>query len=63
VNQGAADRPALSLINAEELARIEELIAARTYPEKWDGTEPHGDVWLPEYLADGSIQPLLFDEF
>jgi DNA sulfur modification protein DndC len=63
VNQLADGQPELSLINAEELARIEELIAARTYPEKWDGTEPHGDVWLPEYLADGSIQPLLFDEF
>ena len=63
VNRGAAGQPELSLINALELARIEELIAARTYPEKWDGSEPLGDEWLPEYLADGSIQPLLFEEF
>jgi DNA sulfur modification protein DndC len=55
-------KPQMSLINAEELARIEELIAANTYPEKWDGTEHRGDEWLPEILPDGSVQPLLFDE-
>jgi DNA sulfur modification protein DndC len=56
------DQPEISLINPEELARIEELIAASTYPEKWDGTEHLGDEWLPEILPDGSIQNLLFDE-
>lgn len=56
----AYDQPPISLINAEELARIHELIAAKTWPEKWDGTEHRGDEWLPEILADGSIQPLLF---
>ncbi|MBF2086293.1 phosphoadenosine phosphosulfate reductase family protein [Thermoleptolyngbya sp. C42_A2020_037] len=63
VNQVAErlGRSPISLINDEELARIEELIAAGTYPDKWDGTEPHGDEWLPEILPDGSIQPLLFD--
>lgn len=55
-------KPEISLINDEELARIEELIAANTYPEKWDGTEHRGDAWLPEILPDGSIQPLLFNE-
>jgi DNA sulfur modification protein DndC len=54
-------KPALNLINAEELARIEVLIAAKTYPERWDGTEHLGDEWLPEILPDGSIQNLLFD--
>lgn len=65
VNQAARrdNRPTISLINDEELARIEELIAANTYPEKWDGTEPRGDEWLPEILSDGSIQLLLFDKF
>lgn len=56
-------KPELNLINDEELARIEELIAANTYPERWDGTEHRGDEWLPEILPDGSIQPLLFDQF
>ena len=65
VNQMAIDqnRPLISLINQEEHDRIEELIAANTYPEKWDGTEHRGDEWLPEILPDGSIQPLLFDRF
>lgn len=55
-------KPEISLINDEELARIQELVAANTYPERWDGTEHRGDELLPEILPDGSIQPLLFDE-
>jgi len=62
VNAGAAQagQPEICLINAEELARIHELIAAETWPEKWDGTEHRGDEWLPDILPDGSVQPLLF---
>ncbi len=52
---------AISLINPEELARIQELIAANTWPKKWDGTEARGDAWLPSILPDGSIQPLLWE--
>lgn len=59
----AQNRPPISLINDEELARIEELIAASTYPEKWDGSEPTGDVMLPEIFPDGSVQPLLFEQW
>jgi DNA sulfur modification protein DndC len=55
-------KPELSLINAEELARIEELIASNTFPDRWEGTEHRGDDWLPEILPDGSIQNLLFDD-
>ena len=54
------EQPTVDLINDEELVRIRELIAAKTWPEKWDGTEHRGDEWLPEILPDGSIQPLLF---
>jgi DNA sulfur modification protein DndC len=57
----ACGQPPLSLINGEELARIQALIAAKTWPEKWDGTEHRGDEWLPDILSDGSIQPLLFE--
>ncbi len=62
VNAAASEvgQPAICLINPEELARIRELIAAQTWPEKWDGTEHRGDEWLPEILSDGSVQPLLF---
>ena len=56
------DQPIVSLINDEELARIRELVAANTWPEKWDGTEHRGDEWLPDILSDGSVQPLLFGQ-
>lgn len=59
----AAERlgqPKVVLINDEELARIEELIAANTWPDKWDGTEPVGDTVLPEIRRDGTTLPVLF---
>lgn len=39
----AQSRPQLSLINDEEQDRIEELIAADTWPQGWDGDEIRGD--------------------
>lgn len=56
----ALGRPLINLINDEELARIEELIEANTWPQKWSGEEELGDKMLPDILTDGSIQPLLF---
>lgn len=59
----AADRlgrPRVDLINAEEEARIRELIAARTWPQGWDGDEPTADTPMDQINADGSVQPLLF---
>lgn len=53
-------RARVDLINAEEEARIRHLIAAGTYPDKWEGTEPTADTWLDTVHQDGSIQPLLF---
>jgi DNA sulfur modification protein DndC len=52
----------VSLINEEERARIEELIAANTWPNKWTGEEMPGNTLLPEMFPDGSIQKLLFGE-
>lgn len=54
--------PEFSLINAEEEARIRELIAARTFPDRWTGDEQAGDSLIPHYYSDGTVQPLLFDE-
>lgn len=52
-------RPELSLINAEEQSRIEELIAANTWPQGWGGDEVRGDE-LYEVTAKGGLkQPLL----
>lgn len=49
----------ISLINSEEEDRIRELIELKTFPNKWTGDEPLGDILLPETLPDGSIQPLI----
>ena len=64
VNQAARKQgmPEVVLINDEELTRIEELIAANTWPNQWDGTEVRGDALLPEILPDGNVQQLLFED-
>ena len=52
-------RPAIDLLNDEEVARIEQLIAAGTWPDGWDGDEPPADVPMDVVHPDGWIQPLL----
>ena len=61
VNRIATDqgRPTISLINEEEENRIRELIANRTWPQKWRGDEPRADKAMDLILADGIVQPLL----
>ncbi|MBD2261066.1 phosphoadenosine phosphosulfate reductase family protein [Pseudanabaena sp. FACHB-2040] len=58
----AQGMPEVILINEEELARIENLIAANTWPNQWDGTEARGDAMMPEILPDGNVQQLLFED-
>ena len=53
-------RARVDLINTEEEARIRELIANRTFPDKWGGDEPRADAWLDAEYADGTGQPILF---
>lgn len=53
------NRPAISLINEPEEARIRELIAAKTWPNKWRGDEPRADEAMDLILAEGVVQPLL----
>lgn len=55
-------RPLVDMINAEEEARIRELIAVETWPDGWDGDEPVATTPLDKVYADGSVQPLLFLE-
>lgn len=55
-------RPEISLINAEEEARIRELIALETWPQGWDGDEPTGDTIMETVYQNGAVQPLLFWE-
>lgn len=61
VNEAARrlGRPDIDILNPEEIARIQELIEAKTWPEKWTGDEPIATVMSDVAHADGSVQPLL----
>lgn len=48
-------RPTIDLIDAEEEARIRELIALETWPQGWDGEEPTGDVVLDVIYQNGAV--------
>jgi DNA sulfur modification protein DndC len=48
-------RPRVDILNAEEIARIHELLAAKTWPQKWTGDEPTGDE---PYDEDGVTRAL-----
>lgn len=52
-------RAGVDLINAEEEARIVELIDACTWPRGWDGTEPLASAPFDNVFPDGSVQPQL----
>jgi DNA sulfur modification protein DndC len=52
-------RPTIDLVNAEEEARIRELIERETWPNGWTGDEPTADTPLDAVFADGTVQPLL----
>lgn len=55
----SSNRPTIDLLNREEEDRIRELIAARTWPNGWDGDEPSATDWLDTVYQDGTVQPLL----
>lgn len=58
----AVGRPPVDLINAEEEARIRELIVLETWPDGWDGDEPLATTVMDTVYANGAIQPRLFSE-
>ncbi|RTL35403.1 MAG: phosphoadenosine phosphosulfate reductase [Rhodocyclaceae bacterium] len=59
VNAGQPRR--FDLIDPEEHARIVELIDAGTWPDGWEGTEPHADAWIEvQVFGNGAEQPSLF---
>jgi len=55
-------RPTVDIINADEESRIRELIALKTWPQKWDGSEPRADIPMEIIYQNGAVQPLLFAE-
>lgn len=53
-----AGRPLVDILNAEEVSRIEELMALNTWPDKWTGDEPTADEVQDVAYADGSSMAL-----
>jgi len=62
VNAGSKGSEFL-LIDQEEEARIRELIALKTFPNKWTGEEITGDITLDKVYSDGSVMPILFRDW
>jgi DNA sulfur modification protein DndC len=61
INSGNRRGQRFELINAEEETRIRQLIAGGTWPDGWDGDEPHADQWLPVTIyGNGAEQHDLF---
>lgn len=57
----ASNRPAFDILNADEVARIHELIESNTWPNGWTGDEQGGDVPLSEMVySDGAVQTSIF---
>jgi len=52
-------RAGIDLVNAEEEAKILELIAAETWPRGWDGSEPMANIPFDNVNPDGSVQPIM----
>lgn len=55
-------QPDLTLLDIEEVARIEELIIANTWPDGWTGQELKGDMLIPRVITENVNQPLLFED-
>jgi DNA sulfur modification protein DndC len=53
-------RPRLDILNAEEQEFIKKCWKENLWPNKWDGTEPTGDVLMDRMFSDGTIQPTIF---
>lgn len=64
VNAGAArdSMPHIDLLNADEEARIRELIRLETWPHGWEGDEPLATIPLDTVYQNGAVQPLLWGE-
>jgi len=58
----AAGRPLVDLINAEEEARILQLIDLQTWPDGWDGDEPIATTIMDTVYVNGVVQPRQFSE-
>lgn len=54
--------PEVILLNSEEVQFIKDCWENKLWPNKWDGSEPTGDIMMDTVFPDGTIQPLIFGE-
>jgi len=47
------------LLNDDEQEFIQQCWKDNIWPNRWDGTEPTGDIMMDKIFSDGTIQPLL----
>lgn len=52
-------RPTVTLLNRQERQLIQSLWKINRWPNRWDGTEPTGDIAMDTIYHDGSVQPLI----
>ncbi len=52
-------RPKIDLINEDERNRILELIALRTYPQRWSDDDPDATELIPQTFSNGDVQEIL----
>lgn len=52
-------RPLVELINGCEERRIRDLIALRTYPQRWSDADPDATVLIPQTFSNGDVQDIL----
>lgn len=52
-------KPTINILNIEEQLFIKKCWEDNVWPNKWDGTEPTGDVPMDTVYSDGSVQPLI----
>lgn len=51
-------KPTVTLLNSEEQEFIKNCWNNNVWPNKWDGTEPTGDILMDTVYFDGSVQPI-----
>lgn len=56
----AEGKPVVVLLNRQERLFIKSMWKINRWPNRWDGTEPTGDVLMDTVYSDGTVQPLLF---
>lgn len=52
-------KPTVTLLNKQERNLIISLWKVKRWPNRWDGSEPTGDILMDTVFRDGSIQPII----